>query len=928
MNSILMRYSNFFLLEAGASAKAGVQLKGIQTCLWDPHSAYFRYAIHQPGGKTEHRGSATLDHVGKTAGFIVDANVQPQLVEIVSEHFAQVGFNKPFGLVAGKTCPLAISCGSYKLYFMPVKDKRTTISFNKVVMINQRNQEELIHPVQVTLCDSTGRPVAEKEGKFLKGDRLTISSEQTRKGGTWSLHVQQLGGPAILQRQELFVTLSGPTPVFTLKKEWAKKFTRLCKHKGAGRPKSKPARSTVSLHINARTGLSELKKKIPTRAPIHYELDYAPNHLDNSKYPDLIKRTRPDLLHFGRDVPMSHLFGPVPILGGENSVPVSESDLRLLSPKQLTERIGKFKKLNRRLHKSGAKLVMPYLSAITTAGDPDARKGLYHFLDRWDEYRECDIGKRPTGGPDKWSAINKDGSPRTWLDGLLSYPPYLGMNRYVCCVNHPQWQRWLKVLVELVARADYDGVFLDNCANFECFCDVCQKQFRKQLAAVYSKSMLKKLFGTENPEKLELVSEEYTRGYIESKRFWSQSLARLLVKLRNAGRRINPDFKLFANLNYPFHMYPYLRDAIDFCMFEQGQGQMDGAGRVFKPLAGHFFIDKYQHNMNIFRYTDSFAGKLSAVSLGCMRIPDIPLPGNARLEIGETAAGGGSGTSNFWSTLRLGNNKKDIAESKEAEKLYRFLDQQRSLYDNNVSAAEIGVLNFPWQYYYPQNCHRSTEYLANSLLTSGIPFDFVSEQGLARGVLCGLKYLFALDVKYMSENELNRIKAFVHAGGTLIIMGQFATHDLHMQKRKAASLLRGTNRNSSRQAGVFRYNSTEISNRYVDEILAETGTGYRVPDDAIGVSCALQVKRTSPPSYLLNLLDYNLPLNYIDTTYDYKKRNYEIALALPPKVKVRQVRVVDTHNTKSRKLKHDQAGSTVRFSVPGFDGYTACEILA
>ena len=157
-------------------------------------------------------------------------------------------------------------------------------------------------------------------------------------------------------------------------------------------------------------------------------------------------------------------------------------------------------------------------------------------------------------------------------------------------------------------------------------------------------------------------------------------------------------------------------------------------------------------------------------------------------------------------------------------------------------------------------------------------------------------------------------------------MGQFATHDLQMQKRKTNSFLFGNSRKSRQKTRVFHYNSTEISSHYVNLIMTETGTGYDIQDDSNGVSCMLYAKMTTPRSYILNLLDYNIPLNYIDRNYGSKEKNYEIVLTLPRAVKVKQVRSFDLNSMESKKVKHFQDGSTLQFSIAGSDAYMVCEI--
>ena len=61
-----------------------------------------------------------------------------------------------------------------------------------------------------------------------------------------------------------------------------------------------------------------LATREPTVAPVYYLIDYGREHIDNPEYIEWIKELPPELLHFGKDVPMTHLYGPIAAVGGEN----------------------------------------------------------------------------------------------------------------------------------------------------------------------------------------------------------------------------------------------------------------------------------------------------------------------------------------------------------------------------------------------------------------------------------------------------------------------------------------------------------------------------------------------------------------------------------------------------------------------------------
>ena len=90
---------------------------------------------------------------------------------------------------------------------------------------------------------------------------------------------------------------------------------------------------------------------------------------------------KPDVLHLGKDVPFTHNWGPIAGWGGENQwcgkTPEDKKAYqRRLSPAELREKIKAIKAMVERLHASGVDEVMPYVGAMTVAGDWERRTGL------------------------------------------------------------------------------------------------------------------------------------------------------------------------------------------------------------------------------------------------------------------------------------------------------------------------------------------------------------------------------------------------------------------------------------------------------------------------------------------------------------------------------------------------------------------------
>ena len=55
-----------------------------------------------------------------------------------------------------------------------------------------------------------------------------------------------------------------------------------------------------------------------TTPPIIYTIDYSDQYFTKPQFIDRFKAAPPDLLHVGKAVPITHLWGPVNLYGGEN----------------------------------------------------------------------------------------------------------------------------------------------------------------------------------------------------------------------------------------------------------------------------------------------------------------------------------------------------------------------------------------------------------------------------------------------------------------------------------------------------------------------------------------------------------------------------------------------------------------------------------
>jgi len=314
----------------------------------------------------------------------------------------------------------------------------------------------------------------------------------------------------------------------------------------------------------------------PMRTPMTYVIDYSRAFLDDESAIREFAEAPPDLMHVGKSVPILHNWGPVHCIHGENQATAARrrpgekkrgldrDAICLLTPEELEARIERLKDYTRRWHDLGVPLLMPYSSYHTIAGDHETREGFWAFYDRWDDYARW-LGPRPGADPIEWSMRDRQGGIVPGACGGFSPPYYAPLHRYRCCPENPHWRRFQGRLTELIAEVGYDGVFPDNSSiHSVCFCEHCRRGFREFVSRCDPRELA--VLGLEGaPEDLDLRDESLPAELV--RRYRIDTCSRWQEWIRASGRRVNPDFKVFPNIN-SFEVFMPISAHCDFLMFE------------------------------------------------------------------------------------------------------------------------------------------------------------------------------------------------------------------------------------------------------------------------------------------------------------------------------------------------------------------------
>ncbi|MHC4399590.1 MAG: hypothetical protein ACYTG0_07915 [Planctomycetota bacterium] len=289
-----------------------------------------------------------------------------------------------------------------------------------------------------------------------------------------------------------------------------------------------------------------------TTPPIVYVINYTDEYFTEPEYTERFTACPPDLLHMGKATPITHLWGPVRMLRGENQYTggpghtLNWDNVALISPKALAERIETIRRTLRRYHEIGIREIVPYISYHTLAGDHQKRHGFWNFYDHWETYRRW-AGPRPAHEPFDWLVVDAQGKFVGGSCGGYSPDYYAPLHRYRACINHPDWAEWHRRLIRLIAEVGYDGCFVDNTHPDPCYCRYCKAAFREFLDERGDLHWVRRLTEGLEAKKLELDSPDIPAELVRRVR-----LCRTrghLGMLRETGRRVSPEFTIFPNGN-------------------------------------------------------------------------------------------------------------------------------------------------------------------------------------------------------------------------------------------------------------------------------------------------------------------------------------------------------------------------------------------
>ncbi|NOZ21611.1 MAG: hypothetical protein GXP25_11065 [Planctomycetes bacterium] len=669
--------------------------------------------------------------------------------------------------------------------------------------------------------------------------------------------------------------------------------------------RSKAIAVLVILSLSVVCTAAEFKER-PTSVPFTYVLDYGGDHLNN---PDYIKQARkgpPYLMHLGTDTPCHSYFGAAFQWSRFRARLKGETVPKPDYAGEYRGRVAALTQLAKGLHEAGCKLVTPYVCMITFGGDHEKGTGFWETYENWDAYKEFGIGPKPPTDPFEWNQRLPDGKPKYFY--RHDHPPYKPMFRYAACINHPSWKQYMFWVIRETARCGFDGVFVDNANLFRCYCDRCQKLFAEHLNKKYTPRQIKELFGGDT----RLGKPGDGLRWTETQIFWDDCINTFLQEMRAEGAKVHGSFYMFPNAlqHRPWAALISARDC-DLVMAENSVGTCGThPGSAKEEIIDGICVTHTNNNIFAHRHAAACSQRVRSALLtrpGYPKsLPELMMNRDVgALGLAEAAAFSGGGTF----LHRPTKSAPFLAEVRDTYN--RFFETHRDLYEGYYNYGQVAVACFAKQRYYSGNDQtRIAKPILEGLMKRHVLADPVTEVIFRPDILIKYRLLVLPEIEYLSDAEVNVVRAYVNAGGRVMVSGDVGKYDLFMRERE--------------ELPFGQYSVSRLADEIVKSVLAYRPVRVipEKPDLApIRMACYTNF-REKPERIVLHLVNYGVRLGR-DAPPASEIKDIPVSIPLPRETRVESVRY-SRPGQEDVKLPVTVEKNVATFTVPALRIYGVC----
>jgi hypothetical protein len=519
-----------------------------------------------------------------------------------------------------------------------------------------------------------------------------------------------------------------------------------------------------------------------------------------------------------------------------------------------------------------------------------------------------------------WVTRDRDGKPVTW--GSLYY-------RYWANRIHPKFRALLREIVHFaVIEAKVDLVHLDNYVMAPSYEPYSVSQFREFIKKRYSPGERMRRFGSVEMDHVQppppAPAPDLYNGdplYQDFIDFRCQAMADTFRELADYARSLNPEIVMEFNAGgYEGELIHSMGiGAVDHNRMLPWGGAFwdEGAPSRLEDgiLQSHFrtfLLGRYYHNMT-FSYTAEpvAMAECMAYNLQCLGCPSWV-----------------TGDQINAATVMENPTRKAFHPSILAA--IRFFHREQERFQDTELLADVGVLNtYANTAYGPQITRHRWAAFTQALYQGKVPFTIVPDR--YPGDLSRFRVLALPDLALISDELLESVRSYVHAGGALVITGQtglFTEHSIHRKERGLADLFSEPLANTALYATPGKGRAVYIPGIAIPEKFQIGMLPENRADLLEAVRWAaggpLQVAIIAPETVTMSL--YVQPSGYRLlhlVNYDERKliRDIEVTLQLPAEKVGVTVRLLSLDFERARMLSAELRGRSLRFTVPELNLY-------
>ena len=652
-----------------------------------------------------------------------------------------------------------------------------------------------------------------------------------------------------------------------------------------------------------------------TRPPFIYVINYYTSRQSWDENFAALAKAPPDMFHMSIFMNWNFRHGPIVGIAEQDWCDYEMKYRPRMSPEAMRERAPWIKKTVERLHATGIDTVVPYVCLITYSGDHEKRTGFWGFYDHWDAYRPLGLYEKPKTDPFQWNQRCDDGTPKYFYPhNIKALRPFL---RYAASPAHPDWQRWMRFVVEDVAASGMDGAFVDNANLCRDFGPYGRAAFDRRIRRCYTPDQAASLFGG-SPAMQERLG---TLAAFETHLTWQDMIRDYLAMVRQAGSAAGKPFVVFPNAaqHREFSLEYGYRDC-DLVMFERSRGTV--CGRSVAPIVGPFKEMRYHDNVFAYAYTFGLGARVRAlVYTGEGRPVERHgyNPHASALTHAEAAAFGGGGVARSPGPIRY----PDDALSAVQNRYRAHYRERRTLYDGKRTWPQAAVACFGSQHLYGHTGHvGAANAVFDALLEEHVLTDVLTAPGCIPENLRRYRLIVLPDLRYLSDAQVRALVDYQSAGGRLLVYGQCGRCDEFMRERGDNPLGRAP------AAPAFSYQSLRAQLRDCGETLAPVLVTEGLSDvrERWAVKAAAYVDDPRRPrQIILHVLNYNVDLGRgVDGLLPVP--SVRVRLPLPPGTTPKSARLLCVDTGAEHPLDHETAAGRVGFTLTDLGVHTICVV--